>query len=107
MSIERAFCNQRGNLNLVSFIVHSRFTCAPFWFLNASADIDTQVEQSEQGTVSVETTFCNQCILNLVSFIVHSWFTCVLFWFLDTSDTQIQQSEQRTVSIEIAFCNAT
>ena len=26
-------------------------------FLNASADVNTQVEQSEQGTVSVETTF--------------------------------------------------
>ena len=35
-------------------------------FLNASADINTQVEQSEQGTVSVETTFCN---LNLSSYI--------------------------------------
>ena len=34
-------------------------------FLNASADINTQVEQSEQGTVSVETTFSNHCNLNL------------------------------------------
>ena len=62
-------------------------------FLNASADINTQVEQSEQGTVSVETIFSNHCNLNLVSFIVHPRFTCVPFWFLVTSadiDTQIQ-----------------
>ena len=49
-------------------------------FLNASAAINTQVEQSERGTVSVETTFCNQCNLNLVSFIVRPRFTCVTFY---------------------------
>ena len=57
MSIEIAFCNQ-CNLNLVSFIVNPRFTCVPFLFLDTSVDIDTQIEQSEQGTVSIETTFC-------------------------------------------------
>ena len=71
------------------------------------AYIDTQIKQTEQGTMSVETAFCTQ----LVSFSVLPRFTCVPFWFLDTSvdiDTEIEQSEQGTVIIEATFCiNAT
>ena len=39
-----------------TFLVYPR----TILFLDASADIDIQGGQSEQGTVSVETTFCNQ-----------------------------------------------
>ena len=44
-----------------------------------SVDIDTEIEQSEQGTVNIETAFCNHCNVNLVSFIVQPRFTCVPF----------------------------
>ena len=76
MSVETAVCNQ-CNLNLVSFIVHPSFTYVPFLLLDTSTNLDTQIEQSEQGTVNVEITFCNQCNLNLVSFIIHPRFTRV------------------------------
>ena len=39
--------------------------------LYTSADIDTQIEQNEQGIMNVETAFCNP---NFVSFIVHPRF---------------------------------
>ena len=32
--------------------------------LDASADIDTQIDHNKQGIMSVETTCCNQCDLN-------------------------------------------
>ena len=28
------------------------------WFLDTSVDIDTEIEQSEQGTVIIEAIFC-------------------------------------------------
>ena len=76
-----------------------------FWILNASADINTQVEQIEQGTVSVETAFCNQCNLNLVSF--HCTFQVYVCTILvsECINTQVGQSEQGTVSVETTFCN--
>ena len=43
------------------------------------ADIDSQIKQTEQGTVSIETAFYNRCNLNFVSFIVQPRFTCVPF----------------------------
>ena len=59
---------------------HRTFLGLPVYLL-VFADINTQVEQSEQGTVSVATTFCNKCNLNFVLFIVHPRFTCVPFYF--------------------------
>ena len=76
MSVETTFCS----LNLVSLIVHPRFTCVSFLFLDTSrsAAVDTPVQSSEQGTVSMETTFC------YVNFIIHA--ICVpVFQFLNTS----------------------
>ena len=34
------------------------YVCKLNWFLDTSVDIDTEIAQSEQGTVSIETTFC-------------------------------------------------
>ena len=41
-----------------------------------SADIDTKVGQSEQGTTSVETTFCNHTFLVYLCTILVSGYIC-------------------------------
>ena len=58
--------------------MHPRFTCVSFLFLDTAAAVDTPVQSSEQGTVSIETIFCN------LNFIIHSIGVSV-FQFLNTS----------------------
>ena len=49
-----------------------------FLFLDTAAAVDIPVQSSEQGTMSIETTFCN------VNFIIHS-IGVPVFQFLNTS----------------------
>ena len=47
----------------MSFIVHARcFNVVNILVLDASADVDTLMQESEQGTVLIEAVFCGLCL---------------------------------------------
>ena len=100
---------QSVQLKLGEFVSHTCCTCSALWFsqfLDASANLDAQMKEREQGTVIVETVFSYLCHWNLVLFtvqwyiyvcniLIRSVYGCISWYWCTTAGEQTRNHDNR------------